>query len=159
MNGRLLRAIALVALVGCGTRTSGVAEDWRAFTSADSWFSPPPDPAALVPLEKERFAPVAEPLQPEAQAAFVEVPAKRITAEEAHRLVGRPLPAGGECILLRAFVLFQGTRAFDVGVNGSSVCVRHFCLGRRSAPMGRKALVAVLPSVPKTVYISCSMAE
>lgn len=151
MGQRLGTVLAFVALTGCGDR--------RAFTSADPWYAPPSDPAGFTPLDKERFAPVVADCQPEAQAALAEVPAKRVSAAEAARLVGRPLPAGGECVLLRAVVLFEGTGEFDVGVRGPAVHVHHGCLGRRPAPMGRKALVAVLPAVPESVFVSCSMAE
>jgi hypothetical protein len=134
-------------------------EDRRDFTSADSWYSPPPSAIEFTSLDKGRFAPVAEARQSGAQAALADVPAKRITAEEAARLVGRPLPVGGECVLLRAVVLFEGTGGYDVGMSGRAVRVHHDCLGRHPAPMRRKALVAVLPSVPETVFVSCSMAE
>ena len=56
-------------------------------------------------------------------------------------------------------VLTEGTGGFEVGVDGSSVHVQHNCLGRSPAPMRRKALVAVLPSLPKTVFVSCGMDE
>jgi hypothetical protein len=90
---------------------------------------------------------------------MADVTAKRITSEEAARLVGRTLPGGGEYVLLRAVALYEGNGAFDVGVSGSAVHVHHGCLGKGPAPMKRKALVAVLPAVPETVFVSCSMAE
>jgi hypothetical protein len=156
----LTTIVALLALTGCdGSGRPGASGDRRAFTSADSWYAPPSDPTGFAPLDKERFAPVVADLQPQAQAALADVPAKRISAEEAARLVGRPLAAGGECVILRAVVLFEGTGGFDVGVRGSAVHVHHGCLGRRPAPMTRKALVAVLPVVPESVLVSCSMAE
>lgn len=140
--------------------SDGLAEDHRAFTSADSWYSlPPSGTSEFTSLGQERFAPVAEARHSEAQAALADVSAKRVTAEEAARLVGRPLPVGGEYVLLRAVMLFEGTGGFDVGVSGRAVHVRHDCLGHRPAPMRRKALVAVLSSVPETVFVSCSMAE
>jgi hypothetical protein len=113
----------------------------------------------FTPLDEARFAPVAEPLQPEAQAALVDAPVKRITADEAARLVGHALPAVGEFVLLRALVLEEGTGAFGVGVSGLAVLVRHDCLGQSPVPMHRRALVAVLPAVPESVFVSCSMAE
>ncbi|MGL4423249.1 MAG: hypothetical protein ACRCZF_21485, partial [Gemmataceae bacterium] len=98
-------------------------------------------------------------LQPEAQALLSEVPAKRLTIEDAARLMGRPLPGGSEYILLRALVLNEGTGSFDIGVRGSEVHVHHGCLGRRPAAMNRKALVAALSAVPESVSVSCSMTE
>lgn len=157
MLKRLVTAVVLFIGTGCGV--AGGGGDRRAFTAADSWYSPPPAASDFTPLDKERFAPAAEALQPEAQVALADVPAKRLTAEEAARFVGRPLPAGGEYILLRAVVLFEGTGGFEVGVSGSAVRVHHGCLGRRPAPMTRKALVAVLPAVPEVVFVSCGMAE
>lgn len=160
MSGRLVIFLALVGIAGCDeSRRPDGARDPRAFTSADSWYSPPSSPAGFAPLDKQRFAPVAEGLQPEAQAALADVPAKQVTADEAARLAGRRLPDGGEYVLLRAVVLFEGTGAFDVGVSGRSVHVHHGCLGHGPAPMGRKALIAVLPAVPEAVFVSCSMAE
>jgi hypothetical protein len=146
-----------LALTGCGG--SGGISDQRAFASADSWYRLPPDPNGFTPLDKEQFTPVVSDLQPEAQAALADVPAKRLTADEAARLAGRPMPVGGEYVLLRAVMLFEGTGEFSVGVNGSVVHVHHGCLGRRPAPMTRKALVAVLPAVPESVFVSCSMAQ
>ncbi|MBW3539677.1 MAG: hypothetical protein KY476_05350 [Planctomycetes bacterium] len=136
-----------------------MTDDCRAFTARDSWYSPPSGTSEFTLLDKDRFAPVLDALQPEAQAALADGPATRVTADEAARLVGRPLPAGAEYVLLRAVVLFEGTGTFDIGVSGAAVHVHHGCLGRRPAPMGRKALVAVLPAVPKEVFVSCSMAE
>jgi hypothetical protein len=143
--------MALLALTGCDG-------DRRALP-ADSWYSPPPSQAGFAPLDEDRFAPVAADLQAEAQAALAEMPAKRITAAEGARLVGRPLPADGEVVLLRAVVQFENTGRFEVGVRGSAVHVLHMCLGRGPVAMGRKALVAVLPTVPKSVFVSCIMGE
>lgn len=100
-----------------------------------------------------------EALQQESQAALSEKAVKPITADEAARLVGRPMPAGTAYVLLRSVALFEGTGAFDISVNGSAVHVHHGCLGRSPAPMTRKAIVAVLPAVPDTVFVSCSMAQ
>jgi hypothetical protein len=155
MGTRLVVVFATLAAVGCGSREA--AEDRRAFSSVDPWYAPPPPAAEFARLDRERFAPVVEALQPEAQAALAESPAKR-SADEAARLAGRPLPAGGEYVLLRAVVLNEGTGGFDVGVSGKAVSVHHGCLGRRPVPMARKALVAVLPVVPEAVYVSSSMA-
>jgi hypothetical protein len=113
----------------------------------------------FTPLDKNHFAPVVETLEPEAQEALATSPAKRLTAEEAARLAGRQLPQGAEYVLLRAVMLYEGTGAFEVGVQGGSVHVHHGCLGRGPAPMTRKALIAVLPAVPGVVFVSCSMAE
>src|SRR5262249_8616241 len=154
MGTRPITVAVLFAVIGCGA-----GEDRRAFTSADSWYAPPPDGRVFTSLDMERFAPVAEPLQPEAQAALADVPGKPIAAEEGGRVGGPRVPADGECVLLRAVVLFEGTGGFDVGVSGSAVNVHHGCLGRRPVPMGRKALVAVLPAVPEAVFVCCSMAE
>jgi hypothetical protein len=82
-----------------------------------------------------------------------------VSAEEAARLTGKQLPAGREYVLLRGVVLNEGNGGFDVGWSKRAVHVHHGCLGRRPVPMTSKALVAVLPSVPDAVYISCSMAE
>ena len=154
------------SFVGCnpGVNTvresGGLVEDRCAFTSADSWYSPPSSGTnEFTWLGKERFAPVAEARQSEAQATLADVSAQRVSADEAARLVGRPLPVDGEYVLLRAVVLFEGTGAFDVGVSGHAVHVHHGCLGRHPAPMRRKALVAVLPSVPEMVFVNCDMDE
>lgn len=160
MGQRLGTLLVLIALAGCGGADGpGGVEDRRAFTSADTWYNPPTGSADFTLLGKNQFAPVVADLQPEAQAELTEVPAKRLTAEEATRFVGSPLPAGGECVLLRAVVLFEGTGGFDLGVRGSEVHVHHGCLGRRPAPMTRKAIVAVLQVFPDSVFVSCSMAE
>jgi len=136
-----------------------VPEDRRAFSSTDLWYSPPPANLEFTPIDKERFFPVANSFQAQAQAALAELPARRLSAEEAARLTGKQLRAGGEAILLRAVVLNEQTGAFDVGVNGRTVHVQHNCLGRHPVPMTRKALVAVLPAEPKVVYVSCGMDE
>jgi hypothetical protein len=153
MGTRLVIVFAVLGAAGCGSR------DGRAFTSVDPWYSPPPDAAKYVPLGNHRFAPVVGALQPEAQAALAEAPAKRVSADEAARLAGRRLPAGGEYVLLRAVVLNEETGGFEVEVSGQAVHIHHGYLGRHPVPMTRKAVVAVLPSVPKKVYVSCSRAE
>ncbi len=160
MGIRLVIGLALLALGGCGgTSETGKTEDRVAFTVADTWHAPPPSSSVFLTLDENRFASVIDTLQPEAQAALADVPVKSISADEATRLVGHPLPAGAAFVLLRAVVLFEGTGTFSVGVSGTSVYVHHGCLGRRPAIMGRKALVAVLATVPETVFASCSMAE
>jgi hypothetical protein len=85
--------------MGCSGCGSGGAEDRRAFSSADSWYAPPSDLAGFRPLDKERFAPVIADLQWEAQAALADVPAKRVSAEVATRLVGRPAPMGRKALV------------------------------------------------------------
>ena len=157
MGIRLVIGLALLALGGCGGTSKTV--DRVAFTVADSWYAPPPSSSVFLALDENRFASVIDTLQPEAQAALADVPVKSIRADEATRLVGHPLPAGAAYVLLRAVVLFEGTGTFSVGVSGTSVYVHHGCLGRRPASMGRKALVAVLATVPETVFASCTMAE
>ena len=98
-------------------------------------------------------------LQSEAQALLTEASTKEITVEEATRLVGHPLAVGSKYCLVRGVILFEATGSFSVGINESSIHVHHGCLGRRTAEMSRKAIVVVLPFVPKTVFVSCSMAE
>ena len=157
MGMRLVIGLALLALGGCGGTSK--TEDRVAFTVADTWRAPPPSSSVFLAIDENRFASVIDTLQPEAQAALADVPVKSISAEEATRLVGHPLPAGAAYVLLRAVVLFEGTGTFRVGVSGTSVYVHHGCLGRHPAIMSRKALVAVLASVPEMVFASCKMAE
>lgn len=153
MRTRLAFALAALLMAGCGDR--------RAFTEADSWYSPPPsnEPNTLDALERDHFALVSEPLQPEAQALLADVPAKRLTAGEATRLVGKSLPKGEEYVLLRAVMLNDRESGLSVRTYGIRVLVSHGTLGRHPVPMKRKALVAVLPTFPETVYVSCWMAE
>jgi hypothetical protein len=157
MVARQMAVLTLLAAVGCGSHES--AEDRRAFSSVDSWYSPPSADEGFSPVGKDRFAMVADTLQPEAQAALARAPAKRMSADEAARLAGKQLPAGGEYVLLRAVVLNERTGGFEVGVNARAVHVHHGCLGRHPVPMARKALIVVLPAVPEVVYASCGMAE
>jgi hypothetical protein len=158
MGTRQLAVFAILVAVGCGSRDRS-QEDPRAFTSVDPWYSPPPSTADFTPLAEDRFAPVADALQLEAQAALAKTSAKQVSAEEAARLASKRLPAGKEFVLLRAVVLGEDTRGFHIGVSGGAVHVHHGCLGRSPVPMARRALIAVLPSVPETVYVSCSMIE
>jgi len=102
---------------------------------------------------------VAAAFQPEAQAALVDTAAKSLSAKEAVRLTGMQLRAGGEYVLLRAVVVNEATGGFYVAVGERGVHVSHSSLGRHPVPMTRKALVAVLPSMPEAVYVSCSMAQ
>ncbi len=141
------------------TRAEVSPKDRRAFTTADSWYSPQLFDLNFVSLAKDRFAPVTEVLQPEAQAVLVKLPVKQISGDEAARFSGKKLPSYGVFVLLRAVVLVEGTGGFDVGVSDKAVRVYHGCLGRHAVPMTRKALVAALPRVPEVVYVSCSMAE
>jgi hypothetical protein len=134
-------------------------DDDRAFTSVDAWYSPPPGSLNFAPLAKDRYAPVTEACQSEAQALLVKVPLKQTSTDEAARFAGKKLPSEGVHVLLRGVVLIEGTGGFDVGVSDKAVHVHHGCLGRHAVPMKRKALVAVLPRVPEVVYVSCGMAE
>jgi hypothetical protein len=151
MFARQVALLGLLVVIGCG--------DHRSFSSVDSWWKPPPGSFDFTPLDSDRFAAVKDALQPEAQAALLEAPAKRVSAEEAARLTGKQFAAGGEYILLRGVVLNEGTGHFNVGVSGRWVHIEHRCLGHHAVPMARKALIAVLPALPDAVYVSCSMAE
>ncbi len=62
-------------------------------------------------------------------------------------------------MLLRSVVLFEHTGGFSVGVHERSVHVHHGSLGHGPAPMSRRAIVAVLPTLPDEVFLSCSMAD
>ena len=53
----------------------------------------------------------------------------------------------------------ETTGAFDVGLGEGAVHVHHGSLAKQPLPMQRKALIAVLQSLPKVVYVSCTMAE
>jgi hypothetical protein len=119
------RLLILVAVLAFGWLVLSICEDrpvflsddgkdHRAFSSVDSWWSPPANNVNFSPLDRGRFATVKDTLQPEAQAALLEVPAKRVSAEEAARLTGKQLRADEEYILLRGVVLNEGTGGFDV---------------------------------------------
>src|ERR1051326_4080487 len=98
---RLTTTVAFLVLAGCSApagRTERL-RDHRAFTAADSWYSPPPVTTRFTPIDKEKFAPVTDALQTEAQAALAELSAKQITPEEATRLVGHSMPPGGNRVL------------------------------------------------------------
>lgn len=160
MVKQLAVIVAILSVIGCGPPSPpNPPGDNRAFLAADSWYSPPSGRDGFAPLEKDRFAPVIEQLQRESQAALGEKAVKPVTADEAARLVGRPMPVGAAYVLLRGVVLFEGTGSFSVSVNGTAVDVHHGCLSRGPAPMTRKAIVAVLPAVPDTVFVSCTMAQ
>jgi hypothetical protein len=61
--------------------------------------------------------------------------------------------------LVRALVLNEGTGAFSVYQNISSICVFHGSLGKSAVPMQRRPIVVFLPRQPKKVYVTVSMAE
>ena len=130
-----------------------------AWSSVDSWYRQPRSTTAFVAIARDRVLPVVEALQPEAQRELEKVAAQALSAAEAERLVGGPLPAEGQCVLLRSVVLNEGTGAWDVSAAGESVLVNHGCLGRKPVPMKRKAIVAVLAAVPSFVFVTCDMAE
>lgn len=158
MGLRFTTLVAILAVVGCSGST--VSIDRRAFTSADSWYAPPPNIDEYIDVDKDSFAPVVALLQPEAQTALADVSAKRISSKEAARLAGYPLPTGKgtKYVLLRAVVLNEGTGAFRLGVMGSSVYVQHNCLGHSPAPMERKAWSQFCRRCQRRC-MSCGMAE
>jgi hypothetical protein len=161
MVTRHVLVLSLLIAVGCGSgdlRASSLV-DSSTFSSVDSWYAPRPIDADFTPLAKECYAVVTEPLQPEAQAALTEVPAKRVSADDAARFAGGPLPDGKVYVILRAVVLNEETGAFYLGVRGRAVHIQHGCLGRHAVPMRRKAIIAVLPEMPDAVYVDCSMLE
>ena len=151
--------VALSSLLGCGGR------DHRAFTAADAWYRPPPIELLvgcdLTPVEKPEFALVTDPKQAEAQAKLEDTPWKKLSSQEAEDLLGKPIERqdAGEFVLLRAVSLNESNGAFDGAWRDGVVVVHHGCLGRHPVPMNRRALVAKLPSLPKEVYVHCSMAR
>lgn len=130
-----------------------------AWSSVDSWYRPPRSIDGFVPIAPGKVQPVVESLQDEAQQQLETVAARGVSAAEAERLVGRPLPAGVQCVLLRGVVLNEANGAFEVSASDQVVLVHHGCLGHQPVPMKRKAIVAVLSAVPRDVYVTCDMAE
>ena len=151
-------AVVLLALARCDE--IGPAGHTRpAYASRDAWDSPPPEGLTFEPIDAARVAPVVDAHQAEAQASLAAVPARALSAEEAARLSGRALPEGGVYVLIRGVALVEATGSFRVGVHDRAVHVHHGSLGQRHARMTRKAIVAVLSSMPEQVFVSCSMAE
>jgi hypothetical protein len=153
---RIAVGLTLVLVAGCGRSPE---ENRPISTNTDSWFAPGPPLADMVRVKSDRYAPVRDELQAKAQGLLEKTGAQQITAEEAAEYAGKPLPAGGVFVLLRAVVLNEENGGYDLAVKGDAAAVHFGCLGRTAVPMKRKALVAVLPVVPKVVYVSCSMAE
>lgn len=151
----------LILAAGCGRDNSvpslATGCDTRAFTTTDSWYAPPDGEGRFIDLDRERFAVVTEEHQAIAREMLEGESGKGLTEPECVQLVGKSLPGDGVPVLLRAVVLNEANGAFAVSVRGSEVFVSHDCLGRHPLPMKRKAVVARLPGVPKTVFVSCGM--
>lgn len=164
MRARVVFAIGMILSVGCGGKnpdTSPITDrDSRAFTSADSWYSPPDDERLFREgIDRVQFAVVAEGQQATTQMMLAELPAKELTEAECIRLIGKRLQGEGVPVLLRAVVLNEENGAFAVSTRGKDVLVSHDCLGRHPLPMKRKTVVARLPGIPKKVFVSCGMDE
>lgn len=157
---RILLILTLAGLSGCSLPNATSRRDRRAFSSVDSWYSPPSSAIDFTPIPKTHFSLVVNTLQAKAQKRLASQAVTRITAAEAASFAGKELPTNiGVFVLLRGVVLSSSTGSFEVGIRGATVNVHYGCLGHHPLPMSRIALVAVLPIFPKTCFISCSMAE
>jgi hypothetical protein len=155
-------AIVVLIAAGCGRLTEQAGESR---TPKDSWYHEPA--AALLwelydaPLDRTQFAPVQQSGRAAAEELLRETPFRRIDAEQAKVLLGKELTSedGGELYLLRGLCLEEATGNFLVYARDGNVLVHHGCLGRHRVPMQRKAVVALLPTPPTELYVTCSMAE
>jgi hypothetical protein len=143
--------VVSLAVNGCDTRRPP-PEPWE--QPADPWLAPAPAGAAHNWLDRDRFAPVTEPLRAEAVAALAATSVLRLTAAEAARFAGRELPADGEFFLLRGAAMGETHGSYSVSTFGDSVNVMHMCLGRPSGPVTHGAVVAAFPTTPKAVYVN-----
>jgi hypothetical protein len=150
---------AFGCLLGCAH-----TETRQAWSSSDSWFSPPSEwsrfrqaqslPSSdIAEVILERIASAEEQLR---DCACIE-----ISGDRAAELIGRPmpLPAGRHLFLVRAVYLNRSTGQFMVVPIGSELLVEHGSLGHSAVSMKRQPLVVCLPQKPEKIYVSCSMDE
>ncbi|GAB4396119.1 MAG: hypothetical protein Fur0044_54980 [Anaerolineae bacterium] len=145
----------LIGLLGC--------RDERAWTSADSWYNPPPSEiyplSGWQTLDYTQVYQVTAAQQPAAEALLENAAILELTPQQAAELIGRPLGdhPTAKPYLARGVYLNQG--GFSVYVKDRQILVSHSSLGHGPVPMKRQALVLQLNQFPQEVFVTCSMAE
>lgn len=157
MMTRLLMTCILLSILLLGCR------DDRAWTSADSWYHPPPSEVYPLtgwqPLDYSQIYQVTAAQQPAAEALLADAAVVELTPQQAADLIGRPLAdhSNTKPYLVRGVYLNQG--GFSVQVKGQQILVSHGSLGHGPVEMKRQALVLQLKQLPQEVFVTCSMAE
>ncbi len=132
------------------------------WTETDSWYRESTK-QGLTPWDwiiSDYFI-VSELAQAEAQSLLEENAAVGITSDQVARFLGKAVqpPSGTKFFLLRGVALNESTGNFSVFYQGRLVWVYHGSLGKRPAPMKRRALIAALNSQPQEVFVTCMMDE
>jgi len=151
-----LAALFLAAtLLGC--------RDERAWTSADSWYNPPPSEiyplSGWKTLDYTQIHQVTAAQQPAAEALLENAAILELTPQQAAELTGQPLAdhPTTKPYLTRGVYLNRG--GFSIHFKDQQLLVSHDSLGHGPAPMKRQALVLQLNRLPQEVFVTCSMAE
>lgn len=146
--------------------TAGLLAGCRPFSAErEAWYRAPPTDGDLYwtwpKLDKARLHEVMEEQQEEAQARLEETALIELTAEQAARYIGRPLPdaPGTLPYLARGLYRNPGMGQFTVYDNGEQVVVQHGSLGSDKAPLLRRALVLQLEREPSEVYVHVKTAK
>ena len=156
-TGNALLAVTMTLLFGC------MCVDRRAFTTVDPWYNPPPvrRPAEALPVNPARVHQVVEARKAETEMLLDEAPCTEVSVERASALTGKVLTLrpGTRPFLVRSLYLNRQTGRFSLYMDGVNLYVHHGSLGRGPVPMQRQPLVVELDRKPRTVYVTCSMAE
>ncbi len=142
-------------LLGC--------RDERAWTSADSWYNPPPSEiyplTGWQPLDYTQIHQVTAAQQPAAEALLEEAAVVELTPQQAAEMIGQPLAdhPNTKPYLARGVYLNRG--GFSIHFKDQQLLVSHDSLGHGPVPMKRQALVLQLNQLPQEVFVTCSMAE
>jgi len=128
----------------------------------DSWLRLPPNEFVISARELDRaeFAVVPAAAEAGALARLSDTASVELSTREARELVGEPLAGvGSRLVLLRGVSWDTSHGSFTVCWRSGAVRVVHGCLGQRSLPVVRRAIVARLPDLPAQVYVDLVMAR
>jgi hypothetical protein len=154
-----LSAILVVAFAAVSSTGGSDASPQK-----DLWYQAAPEGARewkWAGVKKTEMALTTRQMWPKAKQMLQKVSIVKLKMTQAQALTGKRLsaPVGEIPYLVRALYLNEATGGFSVSFLENKLWVHHDCLGNHPIPMTRSALVVFLKTIPKQVYVTCSMDE
>jgi hypothetical protein len=178
MSGMRLALLSILSLLAANLILFGAEE------KKEPWYRPPGSPGPAFSQEEKTRIPWIREISAsafrESEPGLCEkaaIPFKKYEFQTDHppdryvldgqgltfqKLLGGSMespPEGAKLFLVRAVYYNPGTGGFSAYMENGKLLVQHHCLGKKSVPMKRTALVMALPEAPKEVYVGCGMDE
>lgn len=150
---RIILGVLLFIVAAC-------RNDDRAWSSADSWFNPPPEKTNTrnwTAVQNTFVHPIVPDKMKMVDSLLCSQQFVEVSDSDASSLICSPLtiPPHYKTYLIRAVFLGNPKNGFSVQISQDSVLVVHGSLGHTSAPMMRYGLIVLLQQKPSIVFHMC----